>query len=128
MHLWRKYKHLRLGRSSQFGRSASTESDILSPGPPRKAKSHIGEDVNSRGPLYENNARMMEVERKARYHWLTLLIEWDKKDIIAELLKEVENDNYFGKKTLNNALQVALEHNRQAFLIRDSCLLFRTGG
>ena len=29
-----------------------------------------------------------------------------------------ENDNYFIKRTLNNALQVALEHNRQDLFLK----------
>jgi hypothetical protein len=55
---------------------------------------------------------MMEIERRARYYWLTLLIEWDKKDVISELLKDIGMNSYFSKRVLNNGLQVALEHNR----------------
>ena len=109
--LWRKYTALGLGRT--FGRSES----VMSEGKP-DCHSSVSPKLGAGNPLHDNNAHMIEVERKARYHWLSLLIEWDKKDVISELLKTIENDNYFIKRTLNNALQVALEHNRQDWFLK----------
>ena len=58
------------------------------------------------------NESLTGIERRARFHWLTLLVEWDKKDQINTLLRGIENDQYFNKSSLNNALQVALENDR----------------
>ena len=62
------------------------------------------------------NTSLFTIERSARYRWLGLLVEWGQKDAIDKLLKGVEDDHYFNKASLNNALQTALEKDRCAFL------------
>ena len=61
------------------------------------------------------NTSLFTIERSARYRWLGLLVEWGQKDAIDKLLKGVEDDHYFNKASLNNALQTALEKDRCAF-------------
>jgi hypothetical protein len=58
------------------------------------------------------NASLVGIERQARSHWLALLIEWDRRDSVGKLLKGIKSNPYINKTSLNNALQVALEHDR----------------
>jgi hypothetical protein len=55
---------------------------------------------------------LMNIEQRSQFHWVRLLIEWDKLDAIRDMLKDIESNYYFNKASLNHALQVALENNR----------------
>ena len=86
-------------------RSKNTDSPATSP---RKKFKTPSEEAQLE--LY--NESLMGIQRRARYHWLTLIVEWDKRDQIKELLIGIENNQFFNKTMLNNALQVALENDR----------------
>ncbi len=58
------------------------------------------------------NTSLVGIERQARSHWLSLLIEWDRRYSVGKLLKGIKSNAYINKTSMNNALQVALEHDR----------------
>ena len=65
----------------------------------------------SKQDFADNNGVLLDINSNARYLWLKLMIEWNKKDVIKGLLKD-ECDVYLNKRSLNRALQVALEQDR----------------
>ena len=68
-------------------------------------------EEGSKHNFQENNKVLLDINSDARYLWLKLMIEWDKKDVISGLLRDT-GDVHLSKRSLNGALKVALERDR----------------
>jgi hypothetical protein len=76
---------------------------------PKKSTISVGAENHALDFFIES---IMNIERRSQILWVTLLIEWNKLDSIRVMLKDIENNHYFNKASLNHALQAALENDR----------------
>ncbi len=77
--------------------------------PPKKSSVPVGAVDQGLDLCIES---LMKIEQRSQFHWVKLLIEWDKLDAIRVMFKDIESNHYFNKASLNHALQVALENDR----------------
>ena len=84
----------------------STHAKMLSA---KKSSVPVGAENHALDSCIES---IIKIERVSQSLWVALLIEWNKLDAIRDMLKDIENNHYFNKASLNHALQVALENDR----------------